>query len=168
VTDASILFDAVKGGILHEMFQLPFTFVTSDFITDRELKNPPFSEFKSEGLIKEELSGSQINAMSQIRTSHKNLSIYDISAFILARDHGITLLTGDNALREYAEASGIQVHGILWILDELVRNKIITQKDAAIALQEMLDHECRLPKKECDARFAQWKKDIGYTRLETQ
>ena len=41
VTDASILFDVVNGGIVHEMFQLPSLFITSDLIADIELKNPP-------------------------------------------------------------------------------------------------------------------------------
>ena len=41
VTDASILFDVVNGGIGHEMFQLPSLFITSDLIADIELKKFP-------------------------------------------------------------------------------------------------------------------------------
>lgn len=156
VTDASILFDAVKGGILHEMFQLPFIFITSDFIAYRELKTPPLSSFEKAGIRIEELSGTQIRMLEEIHTTHRNLSVDDISVFILAKDLEITLVTGDDALRRYAESAGVQVHGILWILDELVRNEIIRKTDAAIALRRMLDHGCRLPKTECDDRFSRW------------
>jgi predicted nucleic acid-binding protein len=156
VTDASILFDAAKGGILHEMFQLPFIFITSDFIAYRELKTPPLSSFEQAGIRKEELSGSQIRMLDMIHTSHRSLSVNDISVYILAKDQGVTLLTGDDALRKYAESSGVQVHGILWILDELVGNEIIRKTDASIALRRMLDHGCRLPKTECDDRFSRW------------
>jgi predicted nucleic acid-binding protein len=155
VVDANILFDAVKGGILHEMFQLPIIFMTSDFIAFKELKIPPLS-FEREGIIIIELSKSQIRMLDEIHSSNKNLSINDISVFILAKEQGITLLTGDEALRTYAESSGLQVHGILWILDELVRNEIIRKRDAAYALRRMLDHGCRLPQKECDDRFSDW------------
>jgi hypothetical protein len=156
VTDASILFDAIKGGILHEMFQLPFDFETSDLIADKELKNPPFSEFEKEGLIKEELTGSQIGMIRQIRSSHKTLSIYDISAFLLARDQNLILLTGDEALRKFAESFGVEVHGILWILDELVQQNIISKPGAVHTLNQLIAHESFLPKKECDERFSIW------------
>jgi predicted nucleic acid-binding protein len=156
VTDASILFDAVKGGILHEMFQLPFIFITSDFVAYRELKTPPLSSFEKAGIRIEELSGSQIRMLEEIHISYRNLSVNDISVYILAKDLSVTLVTGDDALRRYAESSGVQVHGILWILDELVRNEIIRKTDAAIALRRMLDHGCRLPKTECDDRFSRW------------
>jgi predicted nucleic acid-binding protein len=156
VTDASILFDAVKGGILHEMFQLPFIFITSDFVAYRELKTPPLSSFEKAGIRIEELSGSQIRMLEKIHTSYRNLSVNDISVFILAKDQGVTLVTGDDALRKYAESYGVQVHGILWILDELVGNEIISKNDAAITLRRMLDYGCRLPKIECDDRFSRW------------
>ena len=156
VTDANILFDADKGGILHEMFQLPIFFITSDFVASRELKNPPLSSFEQEGIHIEELSQNEIRMLDEIKSLNKNLSINDISVFILAKKRGITLLTGDDALKTYAESSGVQVHGILWILDELVRNEIISKRDASNALRRMLDHGCRLPQKECDDRFSCW------------
>ncbi len=156
VTDASILFDAVKGGILHEMFQLPFVFVTSDIVASRELKNPSFSEFQKAGLHQDELSGIQISRIDALRASHKALSVSDISVFLLALDQKMILLTGDEALRKFAESSGIQVHGILWILDELIRKGIISKRGASQALQQMIDRGCHLPKKECDERFSRW------------
>lgn len=124
VTDASILLGISKGGIIREMFHLPFTFTTSDLIANKELKNPPYSEFEPLGLLKQELSGIQVSDMNRIRSSHKTLSIYDISVFLLAHDQKMTLLTSDDALRKFAEGSGVDVHDILWILDRLLEHEI--------------------------------------------
>ncbi|MFA5269855.1 MAG: hypothetical protein WC379_17960 [Methanoregula sp.] len=156
VTDASILFDVVNGGVVHEMFQLPCIFLTSDLIADIELKNPPFSEFRREGLRKKELSKSQAEALSEIRKSHKNLSVYDISAFILARDQKIILLSGDDALRKFALLQGVEVHGILWIMDQLIAQDLLRKQEAARALQQIITHNSYLPKKECADRIARW------------
>jgi len=158
VTDASILFDVVNGGIVHEMFQLPSLFITSDLIADIELKNPPFTEFHREGLRKKELSKSQDTALNEIRKSHKNLSIYDISAFVLARDQKVILLTGDEALRHFAKSQNVEVHGIIWILDQLIKHKIITKADAIQALRQIIGHNSYLPKKECENRITLWSK----------
>jgi predicted nucleic acid-binding protein len=156
VTDASVLFDAVNGGIVHEMFRLPFIFITSNLIAERELKTPPFSEFEPLGLKKEELSGPQIGAMARIRNSHKTLSIYDISAFILARDQELILLSSDDVLRKFAESYETEVHGILWILDSLITNNILSKPEASRVLQQILAHNSYLPKKECVDRIARW------------
>jgi len=156
VTDASILFDAVNGGIVHEMFRLPFNFITSDLIAEKELKTPPFSEFEPLGLKKEEMSGPLVGAMVRIRSSHKTLSIYDISAFILARDQKLILLTSDDALRKFAESNETEVHGILWILDALITNNILSKPEVSRALQQILAHNSYLPKKECEDRIARW------------
>jgi predicted nucleic acid-binding protein len=94
--------------------------------------------------------------MVQIRSSHKSLSIYDISAFVLAQDQRIILLTGDETLRKFSESSGVEVHGILWILDEIIQNEIMSKPDAARALRQMMSHDSFLPKKECEDRLAQW------------
>jgi len=157
VTDAGILFDVFHGGIVHEMFHLPIIFVTSDLIADRELINPPFSLFEGAGLRKKDLSGPQTKALIRIRRDHKNLSVSDISAFLLARDLKTILLTGDDALRTFATSAGVVVHGILWILDELIREDIITQLEAAIALEQIIAHNSYLPKKECMERITRWR-----------
>lgn len=160
VTDASILFDVVNGGIIHEMFQLPFIFLTSDLIADFELQNPPFSEFHTEGLRKKELSKIQSAEVRVIRNSQKNLSIYDISAFILARDQKIILLTGDEALRTFGLTHSVEVHGVLWVLDMLITHGILSKQEAARALQQISDHNSYLPKKECTERIVLWSESV--------
>jgi predicted nucleic acid-binding protein len=157
VVDSNVIFDADKGGILHEMFQLPFTFITSDFIAYRELLDPPFAELHKLGLHKLELTGTQIPQIFQIRSTHKELSIQDISVFLLARDQGLVLLSGEKSLRNFAESAGITVHGTLWLVDKLIEERIITRNNATLAMRQMQANGRFLPKEECDQRFEKWR-----------
>ena len=51
---------------------------------------------------------------------HARLTLNDCLALVLAEDiDDCILLTGDSPLRGIAEASGIEVHGVLWTIDEM-------------------------------------------------
>jgi hypothetical protein len=66
------------------------------------------------------------------------------------------LVTGDRRLNELAKAQGLAVHGVLWILDEMVIHQVLTANQATIALREMLDQGARMPDIECQMRFESW------------
>ena len=157
--DANILIDIHFGSILHEMFQLPIDFFTTDFVI-AELKNPPAELLLNLGLKREELGGDLIAEISFVKSRHKELSVSDVSVFILARHRNIALLTGDDGLRTLGESSGLEVHGTLWLLDCMIDRKIIEMSRATISLEIMLAHGSRLPQKECEQRFMKWKRDL--------
>jgi hypothetical protein len=52
---------------------------------------------------------------------------------------GYPLLTGDGRLRKQATHDGIQVHGVLWLLDQLVAYAVISGAAAAVGLKTMLN-----------------------------
>lgn len=86
-----------------------------------------------------------------------NLSIPDCSVCYFARKHNVPMLTGDRRLRRYAEEQSIEVHGILFIFDELVRHDIISTSMAADRLEELFAINARLPKTEIRNRINRWK-----------
>ena len=86
-----------------------------------------------------------------------NLSIPDCSVCYFARKHNVPMLTGDRRLRRYAEEQSIEVHGILFIFDELVRHNIISTSMAADRLEELFAINARLPKAEIRERINRWK-----------
>lgn len=86
-----------------------------------------------------------------------NLSIPDCSVCYFARKHNVPMLTGDRRLRRYAEEQSIEVHGILFIFDELVRHDIISTSMAADRLEELFAINARLPKAEIRERINRWK-----------
>jgi hypothetical protein len=54
---------------------------------------------------------------------------------------------------------GVQVHGILWILDELVRLDITAKVQAAEGLRKIRAAGSRLPLEACNDRLDRWSSD---------
>jgi len=77
----------------------------------------------------------------------------DLFALVLAETLGATLLTGDGALREAAREMGVEVHGTIWLLDQMMAHGIIDGQKRAQALRLMIDSGSRLPKDEVESRL---------------
>lgn len=108
------------------------------------------------GLVFQELAVEQIVALTQLRLSHRNLSVIDLSSFLLAKHLHATLLTGDSRLYELAISNDVAVHGILWLLDEMVRLRVLAHHQAAVALEKMVGTGARLPQDEVRKRMNDW------------
>jgi len=67
------------------------------------------------------LPGDEVARVSALKTEHSGLSANDCFALITAicQEKGI-LLTGDANLRKVAVTRNVRVHGVLWIIDELL------------------------------------------------
>jgi hypothetical protein len=72
-----------------------------------------------------------------------------------------TLLTGDGQLRKCATNDKVEVRGIIYIFDELVKHDIIDLKIAIIKIKELESLNIRLPKKEINKRVARWETMIN-------
>lgn len=66
------------------------------------------------------------------------------------------LLTGDGRLRKQAERDNLEVHGALWLLDQLVEHSIVEAHHAADSLRQMLHHGARFPHDAYQVRLATW------------
>jgi predicted nucleic acid-binding protein len=75
---------------------------------------------------------------------------------MLAMQCKATLLTGDGALRKHAIAENVSVHGILWIFDRMVIQRILKPQDAAKHLRQLMKMNPRLPADECKKRLSHW------------
>lgn len=157
VTDTNIWIDLDADGIVQEMFQLPFQFVAPDLVVE-ELKKPDGGNLVLLGLRKEELTGDEVRLVGQLASRYPAPSRVDLSALALAKARGGVLLTGDRRLRKAAEQEKTPVHGTLWILEELVRRRIVTPPKAARSLEEMRAKGSRLPSAECERRLKKWKR----------
>jgi len=155
VTDTNIWIDLENGSILIEVFRLPYQFLIPD-LAIQELKRPKWETLAVLGLEARELAAGQMVELSRLRQTYRNLSINDLAAFLLARTLDETLLTGDWHLSELANANGLSVHGVLWLLDELVYFQALMPGQAAAALRRMLAQGARLPDDECEKRLKNW------------
>jgi len=125
VTDTNIWIDLYAGGIIHEAFQLPLRFIAPNVVI-AELRVPDGQALVSLGLQQEELAGDGVHLVIQLASRYPAPSRVDLFTLALAKARGAVLLTGDRHLRKAAEQEKLSVHGTLWILDELVRQRIVT------------------------------------------
>lgn len=155
VTDTNIWIDLENGKILAEVFRLPYQFFTTDFAVE-EFIHPGWAHLHDLGLQIHGLEPEYVLELVRLKQIHRQLSAIDLAALLLARALDASLVTGDRRLNELAKAQGVPVHGVLWILDEMVIHHALTENQAAIALREMLDQGARLPDGECQKRFDRW------------
>ena len=156
ISDTNIWIDFGHAGLLDALFVLPFTFVSTDFVVD-ELSHPEPAGLVERGLVVEVLPPEKVEQLFGLMAEHGNSSLADVSCYLVAKTQGLPLLTGDGRLRKQAAKDGVQVHGALWLLDQLVELEFIATTRAAAALQVMLDAGARLPQAECDHRLARWR-----------
>jgi predicted nucleic acid-binding protein len=162
VQDACILIDLIEGSILELWPRLGFETITTDLVV-HEIKDPEqkkaFESFKSKkGISVIELNAAELTEVVAIQQEKgSGLTLSDCSALFLAREKEAILLTSDGMLRKKAENDRIEVRGILWVLDSLIKAEIITSGNAASKLRRILDGGCRLPADECSRRFDDWK-----------
>ena len=160
IKDANIIFDFYEMDLLETCLGLDFDFITSDFVNS-EIKTETIkliiNEYKLKKLISiESLDAEQLTEAFQINLEQPGLSIPDCSVIILAQKHNAIILSGDKALRNKAKQSGIEYHGILWILDTLIEYNRISKDTAFTKLKELMKTNKRLPVSKCNKRFENW------------
>lgn len=127
INDTSCLVDLRKGGLVEPMLALPFRFVVTYNVRTSELLDFGAAEWERlEALGMETIDalGEQVREAGTVMAQHRKLSFEDSLNFVVARANQLSiLLTGDRALRVVAEKSGIEVHGILWIVEQLLEHQ---------------------------------------------
>lgn len=155
IGDTNIWIDFRNAGLLDALFGLPFTLCCTDFVLN-ELQDFDHAHLRAQGLVVEVLDEQATSALFGLMQAHNNSSLPDVSCYHLARQTGRPLLTGDGRLRKQAQSDGLQVHGALWLLDQLIMHKLIRPARAAKGLRNMLATGARLPELECAKRLASW------------
>lgn len=123
VNDASCLIDLRKGKLLHVLCRLPYRFIVPLPIRVSELLDFTPQEWAlldGSGMETYDLPPEQMKDVIALKRQHGRLTANDCLCLVTTQclDDGI-LLTGDALLRSVAATSGVRVHGVLWIIDEL-------------------------------------------------
>jgi predicted nucleic acid-binding protein len=160
VHDANVLIDLVKIDFIETAFELDAEMYTTDFVKD-EIDLTQAEKLQAvierKRLVIETFTSDEIVELYGIAKENQALSIKDCSVLLLSRRLNATLLTGDAPLRKAAEKNKLDVHGILWLFDELLAAKMITKAKASEALQSLMGINKRLPKAECEKRLHLWR-----------
>lgn len=159
ISDANILIDLEEGQLIDFMFQLPYQFTIPDILFREELE-AEHDHLLAKGLSLSELSGETITYAMQLISRYTKTSRNDCFALALAANESCTLLTGDRALRNAAEAESVMVRGTVWLVKLMVRQGLISVEQAREAFERMKETGRRLPWGVVDAELIELEKDF--------
>ncbi len=157
-SDTNIWIDFSEIESLHLPFLLNSEFyMCEEAVHDEILAPPELSEqLLRLGLQTVTVSDNELMPAVEIGERHRRLSRYDALALATAIKRNFTLLTGDKQLRKAAETMGTPYHGTLWIFDQLIDQKVLTEIEYVRLLQILLQKNggvIRLPEAEIRKRI---------------
>jgi hypothetical protein len=130
-TDVSVFFDLHTLQILPEFFGLNWHIQTTDFV---------FNEI---------LQANQVRDFDPFVRS-KKLNIISISV-----EEEVAIRA--KVLREEARHQKIEVHGSIWVIDQLVKSDLINKQKAIALLNKLVTINSRLPMEEIKKQIEQYK-----------
>ncbi len=157
VSDTSVLIDLERAGLLDEMFLLPYEFTVPDLLYDRELEGELGDRLIGLGLRVEELTSTELRRATAVNRQYSRLSAPDTFAFAIAESRRWGLLTGDGLLRELALEAQVEMHGVLWLFDQLADGDYVGFERLHDSLARLHAHpRCRLPAGEVRRRLVRF------------
>jgi hypothetical protein len=85
-----------------------------------------------------DLSRDRVLRAQQVMRQVPKISVHDGFALALAEHHpGCILLSGDGELRKLALEHDMEVHGVLWIIDEIHRCKLTTVAKSEVGIESV-------------------------------
>jgi len=158
VSDTTVLIDLKRGGLLTAIFGLPFEFAVPDLLYEPEVRSWDGANLVELGLKVLSLDATAVEMAQTFRRREPRLSLPDAFAIALAEQGNHVVLAGDANLRQQADLEHVEVHGLLWVLDQLEQHRIRGNSDLVIALTQISSHaRCRLPKSEVGKRLEKYR-----------
>lgn len=144
ISDACVLIDIECGELTSVMFSLTYQFAVPDtlFAEELETRHRHLLQF---GLMSKTMSGNLVAEAYWLHQKYKKPSVNDMLALVLAKHEDCQLLTGDRALRDAAKELNVDVHGTIWLVEQMLLDKKITVEVARVAFQKMKNSGSRLP-----------------------
>ncbi len=160
VQDANVLIDLLEADLLGLWFRLGIETHSTDLVV-HEVRHPEQTRVLSTmihagSLIVHSLTASRLEAVGRSASALK-LSLADASAIALAEELSAVLLSGDARVRREAQHRGIEIRGLLWVLDEMITQGLVSPKDAAERLTRTMEAGAFLPGHECHERLRRWR-----------
>ena len=96
--------------------------------------------------------GSLHNYPDTMSLTQEDLSIY----FYAKELSNCMILTADNRLKKEAKRHGFEVHGILWVFEKLVENKILAKEIAILKLNTLMKMNAGISENDCNEIIKKW------------
>ena len=162
VKDANILIDLELMGLFDLWFQLPYETLTTSLVVQELRKG---GHELALGYVGNNIESVAIDvfelAQELERYEDSGLSEPDVSVLYLAKLKRALLLSGDGKVRDTAAIEQVEIHGTIWILDQLIEHNILCPAVAASKLEYLLlltrEKKRFLPKVICEERITRWR-----------
>ena len=169
VNDTNVFIDLFNVGLLEGFFSLPWEIHTTEFVMlelTKEGQHDSVSQYKENGLL--HISVFDSDVMTEIlelyhqHMNQTNLSLADCSVWYYAKHNSYTLLTGDRKLHNVSLLDDVEVHGIIYVIDQLVEEGILAKRLAISKKRQLGKSNPRLPKDEIEKRIKLWEQEIKW------
>ena len=169
IKDANVLIDLELAGLFDLWFRLGYETYVTDLIVGELRKGGHMKalSYAEAGMLHVEKCSPDfmmeaVNLMNEIGGGP---GITDCSVLLLAMKRDAMLLSGDGALRKDAQVRQVEVHGTIWIFDELIENTLLKPIIAARKLENLLLNNRFLPLEVCEKRIESWRtSDAGIAK----
>lgn len=156
ITDANIFIDLFSLGKLDWLKMLNLEVYTTDLVLN-ELRPEQAASVRNWVSVVSEFTIDEVS----------DLGLLDLSGGLSNADKSVIwqtnqmsdpfiVLTGDNLIRKWCTSNEIEVHGILWILDQLIDRNLLSKNEALSFLFRLMRINQWLPPKECEIRIKTW------------
>lgn len=157
ITDTNVIFDIIKIGALPEFFSLDYEICTTVFVIAEILPTPQRdlveTFIRAKNLTVFGFSAEEVEAVEKFDTERNLKRFTDKSVIWKSLQMNCPMLTGDRKMKEVAEKMGIEVHGSIWVIEELVSNNLISKEKAITLFEQLLITNSWLPKDEIEKRI---------------
>ena len=160
VCDANILIDLLQADLLPAYLNLRYENHAPPGVIE-EVEEPNCQmliDAIETGQISIPIIGN-LNDISKLKNKYSALSFQDCTCLFMAIKLKAMLLTGEKPLKRIAEEKyAIEVHGTLYIFDELLQAELITFHMAYKKLNRLITNGTYLPFNECQIRLRRWRR----------
>ncbi len=144
ISDANILIDFDVAGLLDQVFSLNYRYGTPDVLYYEELE-AQHAHFLNQKLEIMPLNAGMVQQVVALTKRYPPCSRNDLFALVLAKHEKCILLTGDKALKKVAENEKLEVHGTLWLLEEIIKSNRLDPDITRQAIDRIKAAGRRLP-----------------------
>lgn len=161
VNDANIFIDLIEIDLIDVFFELKLDLHTTNLVLselDNEQQQVIKKQITKKRLKVRVLSDEELMKLKDAEITSNKLSKHDVSVYAYAKELSAIILTSDRRLRTEAKNKGFEVHGILWVFETMMAEKLLKPKRAIEKLTELMKINTWLPIDECHKKIEKWKK----------
>jgi predicted nucleic acid-binding protein len=155
ITDANILIDLLKTEVIGRFFRLKYEIHTTHAVIEecnedqQKLLNKHINSGKLSILP---MNTEDDDLVESLLGENPGLSHADCTVLHAAKSLQAILLTGDRKLRMVTLDSKLEVRGIFWVFDEMLKQKVMEKKEYTQKLSKLKEINRWLPEDEFKKR----------------